>query len=123
MQRRQAAERAHTIARQDIGKFVFVLRQLRAFSLRMPEMDHASRECAALIYGPTTWTLFVPAWAVVSAFALFPSVAAFRQVRAVRRRRRRARFGCCPACGYDLRATPQRCPECGTTVNATGAMS
>jgi hypothetical protein len=52
---------------------------------------------------------FVPHWFVVLLTALSPAIVVFR---AIRKRRVRA-AGLCPKCGYDLRATPQRCPECG----------
>jgi hypothetical protein len=53
-----------------------------------------------------------PHWSLVAAFAVLPAIFVVRQRRAVRLRRR-SRLGLCPACGYDLRATPGRCPECG----------
>jgi hypothetical protein len=57
----------------------------------------------------------------VALFAVLPSVAGTRYLRR-RRRVRRIAKGCCAACGYDLRASPGQCPECGG-VRVSGTTS
>jgi hypothetical protein len=61
------------------------------------------------------WGLNFPYWILSTITLLLPALAAI-----VARRRRRAQRaqGLCPSCGYDLRATPHRCPECGAVPGA-----
>ena len=56
-----------------------------------------------------TWTLSLPCWFLALATGVLPAAWVARTIRSRTRRTRRH----CPACGYDLRATLERCPECG----------
>jgi hypothetical protein len=57
-----------------------------------------------------TTRIIVPFW-LLEAITLAPiGVALAMRLRS----QRRPRVGMCPTCGYDLRATPDCCPECGT---------
>lgn len=60
----------------------------------------------------------VPHWSVVAATALPPLLWCGVRVRRARVRTLRRRLGLCVSCGFDLRMTPERCPECGTSVRA-----
>jgi hypothetical protein len=53
----------------------------------------------------------VPAW-LIALLSILPPAGLLYPAH---RRRRRKRAGLCAACGYDLRATPGRCPECGAS--------
>lgn len=55
----------------------------------------------------------VPLWAFLGLTVLFLLPPGLRQLQSSRRRKR----GACDACGYDLRATADRCPECGRAVS------
>ena len=51
-----------------------------------------------------------PLWSLLAPTAFLPALWLGRRYH----RSRRAVAGRCPHCGYDLRMTPERCPECGT---------
>ena len=57
-------------------------------------------------------SLVVPTWLPALLTAAPGTLWAIRSARRRRMRRRRSR-GQCVQCGYDLRASPERCPECG----------
>lgn len=58
------------------------------------------------------WNVNMPSWFLVLTTAIAPLL----WLRMFRRQTRTA--GHCPSCGYDLRATPNRCPECGTSTHS-----
>ena len=64
---------------------------------------------------PGAWqntVVLVPHWAFLVLFAIPVGL----RIRPEMRAWRSARGQLCPTCGYDLRATPERCPECGTAA-------
>ena len=51
-------------------------------------------------------------WFLLAVGSILPMCSWFCTV--ILRKTRKPKIGMCATCGYDLRATPERCPECGT---------
>ena len=56
------------------------------------------------------WRLSVPMWFLILMFAAPAVLVGANRINGLRR----LKSGFCRTCGYDLRATSDRCPECGT---------
>ena len=70
-----------------------------------------------VIYG-RSW--IIPYWAMVIPTGIAIAIQVRRAIIRHRERRRTKR-GQCVTCGYDLRASKERCPECGTAIGADSA--
>jgi len=64
----------------------------------------------------------IPPWLLIISALVPPLLWSAVRWRRVREHRRRVRLGLCLACGYDLRESPEKCPECGAVPVESGAI-
>ena len=76
-------------------------------SMRTIWLPHAIRHRGSVVH------VVIPLWMPI----LFLSSCFFALYLPSRRRRKRKKLGLCLKCGYDLRASEERCPECGTAFD------
>jgi len=60
------------------------------------------------------WFLIIPPWFLVPGTAALPLLWSANRTARLLVHRYRLRLGLCLHCGYDLRASNDRCPECGS---------
>jgi len=60
-----------------------------------------------------------PLWPLLALLAILPIIRRSYQMYL----RRLMKQGHCPVCAYDLRATPERCPECGAVSAKVAGIS
>ena len=97
-------------------------RELKAERSRLQALSDANGKARAAIFHKPLYTTAliehsVPHAAVVAPAAAVPGLWVGLAIRRSLRRRKARINQLCAHCGYDLRATPERCPECGMVAS------
>jgi hypothetical protein len=82
----------------------------------LPYPDHYNAGWGYQVLRAYARCIFIPYWLLIAIFAVAP-IRWEREAHRETIRKRRRMAGLCAECGYDLRATKGRCPECGTAIN------
>jgi hypothetical protein len=72
---------------------------------------------------PDYGAVAVPFGYLAAFLGVLPVAALARVVTRIVRRRKQTRRGFCPRSGYNVRASPERCPECGTAAMDAGRIT
>jgi hypothetical protein len=90
-------------------------------SLQLPQPTRPTTLPKGMVWvgvSNVTVHLQFPYWQLGIVFGILPVCWLINTVRVYGHRKRDV-AGLCLICGYDLRATPERCPECGTVPPKT----
>ena len=82
------------------------------FLLRGFQSRHTYSWWGEIVKSPRETSVVFALWIPTLIFALLPAYALLPH----HRRRKRRKLGLCLKCGYDLRGSEERCPECGRTL-------
>lgn len=96
-------------------QFQALIRQFRTEADQQRLMPEFTRLSAALsAWRPSPWRRRFLAFELLGSAAF--CVSRVRRTWSARRAEKRAESGLCRHCGYDLRGSPERCPECGAAA-------
>ena len=96
-------------------------RAFAGFGLHEDQTPRVSNPSQSYSWAHRITTVRVPGWAVAALTIAAPAMRAARKLATLRRERRRLTAGLCSHCGYEVRATRGRCPECGTAAARAAA--